>query len=106
MEISALRFFGFRNLNDVARITLEEFDKYAKAYKLRRLDEEYLISLQAFKNQEIQSTKGSGKNTKPVYPSFKSFFDYEKQERMILGVPEKKKEDNKKLLSIVTKLNS
>lgn len=106
MEIMALRYFGFRNLNEVARITLDEFDKYLKASRLRRLDEEYFISLQSFKNQQIQATKGSGKNSKPKYSTFKEFFDYEKQEKEILGVPKKKKEDNKKLLDIVTRLNS
>lgn len=107
MEIMALRYFGFRDLTEVARITLDDFEKYLKASQLRRLDKEYFISLQAFKNQEVQATTGSGKNVKSKFNTFKDFFDYEGREQEILGIKQVEKiEEDTTLRKLLLEANS
>ena len=50
----------------------------AEAAKLREVDKDYRSHLQAFLNFRVQAKKKSGKNKqRPVYPTFKKFYDYE-----------------------------
>jgi hypothetical protein len=48
-----------------------------KAYRLKRIDKEYDMHLQAWLNNQVKATKEVGKKYVPVYDNFKSFFDYE-----------------------------
>ena len=50
-----------------------------KAKSLQQIDEEYVIHLAAWKNQEVQATKKRGKKSVPVYERFNQFFDYQKR---------------------------
>lgn len=50
-----------------------------RAYQLKRVDKEYDMHLQAWLNVQAGTTKESGGKTRPVYDSFKKFFDYKKR---------------------------
>lgn len=41
------------------------------------MDQEYRAHKQAFLNQVVKQTEGTGKNARPQYPSLQSFYDYE-----------------------------
>lgn len=74
------------DLNEIDRMTFRDFRLRLKAYELRRLDEEYQISLLAWQMREIGAKKKSGKyKYKYIYDSFRKFFDYEEQEEKIMG---------------------
>ena len=61
-----------------------------KAVELKELDLNYQIHLLAFNNFKVKAKKKAGKNkTRPVFDTFKKFFDYEYELNKVLG----KKED-------------
>lgn len=61
-----------------------------KAVELKELDLNYHIHLLAFNNFKVKAKKKAGKNkTRPVFDTFKKFFDYEYELNKVLG----KKED-------------
>lgn len=51
-----------------------------EAYRLKQVDEERDFHWQAFLNFAVQAKKKSGKHKmKPVFATFKKFFDYNKE---------------------------
>lgn len=61
-------------------MTLYEYELRMRAYRLKVVDDEYWIHLQAWVNREIKAEKRNGKGkSEPVYKRFNSFFDYEKR---------------------------
>lgn len=67
------------DMRDIERMTLYEYEIRAKAYKRMRLEEERALHLQAYLTARAKAMKPSGKKKmKAAYPTFKSFFDYEK----------------------------
>lgn len=54
-----------------------------KAWELQKLDREYIVAKQAWRNREIEAKNREG--TRLVYTTFTKFFDYEKRENEILG---------------------
>ena len=51
-----------------------------KAERLKQIDLDYRNHLQAYLNFIVKAEKKAGKNkTKPVYSTFKKFYDYEKE---------------------------
>ncbi len=88
-------------------MTITEYELRLKAYRLKRLDEQEMVHLQAWTNWQVQATKQQGKKKVSVYPSFKKFFDKEKLENNILGIQtqeSKLKQDNR-LMSLMRKAN-
>ena len=61
---------------------------------------------QAWANWQVQATKQQGK--KPLYPTFKKFFDKKKLENEILGIesPENKFKKDNKLIDLMKKANN
>lgn len=59
----------------VDRLELPEYELLMKAAALRRVDEEYRTHEQAYLTVAAKATKG--KKGRPVYKTFKSFFDYD-----------------------------
>lgn len=50
-----------------------------KAEELKQVDQDYRVHQQAFLNFSVKAEKKTGKHkSKPVYSTFKKFFDYEK----------------------------
>lgn len=77
------------DFNQIERMTLYEYEIRMTAYNLKTLDEERFIHEQAWANQQVKATKSIGKNkTEPYFKEFKSFFDYQKKEKEILGIEE------------------
>lgn len=106
MMIRFLRCFGTQDLSVFERMTIREYSIRSIAYQLRQLDEEGLIYQQAWANWQVQATKQQGK--KPVYPTFKKFFDKEKIENEILGIetPENNFKKDNKLIDLMKKANN
>nr|WP_240338657.1 hypothetical protein [Lactococcus lactis] len=100
-----MRYLGIANLRDIERMTISEYELRLKAYRLKRLDEQEFIYQQAWANWQVQATKQQGK--KPLYPTFKKFFDKRKLENEILGIesPENKFKKDKKLINLMKKAN-
>lgn len=47
--------------------------------RLKQIDKDYRNHLQAFLNFVVKSEKRVGKKSRPVYNTFKKFYDYEKE---------------------------
>ena len=63
-----------------------------KAVKLKQIDHDYRNHMQAYLNFVVQAEKKAGKGkTRPVYNTFKKFYDYEKELKKV----ENKKEDSR-----------
>lgn len=96
-----------RDINDIYRLTISEYQLMMKAAKLRRLDQEYFINLQAYKNQQVQSTDKKGKL---IFKKFEDLFPYQKLENEILGIKKvvkpKTRRNNKKIVELLRKANS
>ena len=63
------------NFDDIAHMTLAEYYLRLEAYKLRRVLRANDQSEQAWQNQVVQATRGSGKSIRPKYRQFDEFFD-------------------------------
>lgn len=74
-------------------MTLKEYNLHMKAEELAEVDRQYHLHLLAFQCMRAQGQKKSGKGTKPAFPRFKSFFDYDK---ILKGVEEKQDKRKKK----------
>ncbi|WP_438717731.1 hypothetical protein [Enterococcus sp. AZ109] len=55
-------------------MTIREYEIRMKAFRLRQVDEQYVIHSQAWANAMAQATKKG----KPIYTRFEKFFDYKK----------------------------
>jgi hypothetical protein len=75
----------------VDRLTFPEYELLMEAVKLKQIDSDYRNHLQAFLNFAVKAEKRAGKGkSKPVYRTFKRFYDYEKELKKV-----KKKDENK-----------
>lgn len=72
-------------MEEVEDMTFREYLYRLRAYRLKRVDEEYDMHLTAFLNVRAGAQKKKGKETVPAYPSMKEFFDYEKRIAQIEG---------------------
>ena len=74
-------------------MTLPEYTLLMQAVQLKHVDLEYELHLQAYLNFAAQAKKKAGKNKeKPVFRTFKQFFDYEKAVDRVI---KKDKKDDK-----------
>lgn len=92
-------------MDEVDYLLFDEYLLLMKAQQLKEVDKEYYIHRQAWANQQVQATEKRGKRTVPVYGTFKKFFDYEKQEKLILK-PKPKKKEKSKLELLMLQANS
>lgn len=90
-------WFGL-SLTEARRCTPLDFDIYMKAREYRRQERMEEISIQAWKNREIQSDKKVGKNYKPYFKTFKDFYDSSEEIDKLL-YPQPVKPKNKQLTS-------
>ena len=65
-------------MEETKAMTLHEFGLYGLAYQVKKQDMRLDASYQAWQNQNVQATKGKGKNAKSVYKSFNDFYDADK----------------------------
>lgn len=76
------------------------------AYKLKQIDDEHKMHIQAWVSHQVTATKEKGKKQVSVYKSFKDFYDYEKALKQV----EKKSASNispkqKKMAKAAKKIN-
>ncbi len=81
MIVTGLHKLGFVTIEEVGRLSLEEYDIYVEAAQLREYDQQRLIHMQAWANQTVKATNRSGKQSK--YRKFSDFYSDEKQIRKI-----------------------
>lgn len=99
--MNCFRYFGFKSLSEVDRLTIPEYELLVEAYRLKLVDQERMVHWQAFLNFAVQAKRPVGKRKeKPVYSSFDKFFDYEKE----LKKAGTKKKENRSRFSGIGKL--
>lgn len=102
VALNCFRFLRFKSISEVDRLTIPEYKLLLEAYNLQVVDQEYQQHVQAYLNYQVQAQKASGKyKTKPVYNTFKKFFDYEKA---LEEVKNKKTKQQKERFSGIGKL--
>ena len=78
--MNCFRYLDFKSFEEVDRLTIPEYELLMEAVRLKQVDMDYRNHLQAYLNFVVKAEKKSGKGkSKPVFSSFKKFFDYEKK---------------------------
>lgn len=75
--MNCFRFFGFKTLDEVNRLSFEEYDLLVKAENLKQVDIDYRVHQLAWLPIIAKGQKRVGKNKlKYVYDKFEKFYDY------------------------------
>lgn len=82
---------------EASRTTLEEFEIYNKAYLIKQEDMRYHSAIQAWFNQTVQATKGSGKSARSAYRTFDDFYNHKNEFDRIFKKEDIKQVNNKRL---------
>lgn len=83
--MNCFRFFGFKSLDEVDRLTIKEYEMLCEAEAYKQLDRKRDLALGAWFTFVASAKKQVGKRLKPVYPTFESFFDYKKELKRLKG---------------------
>ena len=75
--MTCFRYLSFTSFSEVDALTIPEYDVILEAIRLREVDLDYRDHMQAFLSYSVQAEKTVGKKRKPVYTTFKKFYDYE-----------------------------
>lgn len=73
--LNGLAYLGFSRIEDIEKMGLKEYHLRLEAYRIKQVEEEKKLALQAWNNSAVQATKGSPKHPKRVYNKFQDFFD-------------------------------
>lgn len=89
------------SFEEVDRMTMSEFELRMIAFNLAEVDEERKRHELAYLNVKAQATNKKGK---PVFESFKSFYDYEKRVAEVLAAnqPQRTKLNERKKTQLAT----
>lgn len=88
--LNLFRYCDFKSFEEVGRITITEYNLLMKAVELKGVDMDYRAHQIAYLTFVAKGQKRSGKNkTRPVYPKFEKFFDYEREVNRVLGITKK-----------------
>ncbi len=80
MAVNCFRYLGFTSFDQVDQLTIAQYEIMMEALELRMLDQDFYEHRQAFLNLAVQAQKKAGKGkTRPVYRTFKQFFDYDRE---------------------------
>lgn len=102
---NAMRYLGY-TFHEAECMTLREYSYEIHAYKLRQLDKRRDMHLQAYLSHVVTGVEKRGKKHVPVYPTFKDFFDFEKEERKLLQ-PKKLEDPSRiELMKAIASFNS
>lgn len=78
--MNCFRYLDFKSFAEVDALTIREYNLLMHAVRLKQVDRDYRDHLQAYLNFRVRAEKKAGKHkTKPVYDTFKKFYDYEKE---------------------------
>ena len=83
--MNCFRFFGFKSLDEVDRLTPKEYKMLCEAEEYKQLDHQRDIAWGAWLTFVASAKKQVGRRLKPVYPTFESFFDYSKELKRLKG---------------------
>ena len=86
--MNCFRYFGFTTFDQVDNLTITQYEIMVEALELRMLDESLHEHRQAFLNYAAQAEKPAG--TRPVYRTFRQFFDYKKELKKLKSKKKKK----------------
>lgn len=65
---------------EVDRLTIPEYNLLMRAVQAKEVDKDYRNHLQAFLNFSVKAERKVGKDkSKPVYSTFKKFYDFESE---------------------------
>lgn len=73
-----MAYLGFSRIEDIEKMGLKEYQLRLEAYRIKQVEEERKLALQAWNNDAVKSLKGSSKHPKRVYTKFQEFFDQKK----------------------------
>lgn len=77
--MNCFRYLDYKSFDEVDRLTIPEYTLLMEAVRLKEVDMDYRNHLQAFLNFSVKAQKKTGKNkSRPVYTTFRKFFDYDK----------------------------
>lgn len=80
MTVACLRYYGYVPLAEIDKMSIYDFSLLMKAAGIHEIDTMHHIHLQAFQNVRAKARKSAGRGkTRPVYTTYKKFFDYEKE---------------------------
>lgn len=78
--MNCFRYLDYKSFAEVDRITIPEYELLMEAVRLKQVDMDYRNHLQAYLNFVVKAEKKAGKGkSKPVFSTFKKFFDYKKE---------------------------
>ena len=106
IRLNCLRYLGFQDMTAIGRMTIKEYSLRMKAYRLKHVDELYMMHLQAWLNNQATATKQKGKKTVPFFKSFDEFYDIQEEEKKILGISAKETVHKKSLSDLFMSANS
>ena len=79
VALNCFRYLDYKSFAEVDRLTIPEYLLLMEAVQLKQVDMDYRNHLQAFLNFAVKAEKKNGKSSKPVFKTFKKFYDYEKE---------------------------
>jgi len=83
--LNCFRYFGFRSLDEVDKLTIAEYGMLCEAEAYKQLDNQRDLALNAWLAFVATAKKKVGKKLQPIYPTFDSFFDYAKKLKQLKG---------------------
>lgn len=90
-------------MEEIQRTTLADLEVMRRAYEMRRVDDLFLASFTAWQGAAARGTDRKGK---PIYKSFKDFFNYEKEMKKVAQPRRRKRmRVDAKGLSLAAKAN-
>lgn len=96
--MDCFRYLGYKSFDEVDRLTIPEYELLMEAMRLKEVDMDYRNHLQAFLNFSVKARRKTGKNkSRPVFTTFKKFFDYEKA---IANAKKKKEKEQSRFAGI------
>lgn len=78
-----------------------EYTLRMETQSLNQLEKQRDIHYQAYLNHAVTATEQRGKKEYPKYPTFKKFFDYDKQKEKLLGKNSKKEDKHKNIKQLI-----
>lgn len=88
--MNLMRFYDFKSFDEIGLLTITEYNLLMQAERLRQVDMDYRAHQVAYLAFVAKGQKKAGKNkTKPIYPKFEKFYDYEGEINKALGIKKK-----------------
>lgn len=77
--LNGLAYLGFSRIEDIEKMGFREYQLRLEAFRIRQIEQERQLAVQAWFNNNVQATKGSAKHPKPKFNKFDEFFNAKSQ---------------------------